>query len=136
MYRRDWKVLRTAFSSLTLGVANAFTVAFVASILFHIPLQSEIVDRIAGDPLDYFMIAMFSGAAGTFAFYWPDLLEAVAGIAISVALLPPVVMISIGLSQGNPVLAGQAALIAAINVLGIVIASCLVTAIIMRWKGR
>ena len=58
------------------------------------------VDRLNAAMMDYFLVAFFSGLAGTYAFYSPKIHEAVAGIAISVALIPPVVMLGIGLGIG------------------------------------
>ena len=46
---------------------------------------------------DYFLVALFSGLAGTYAFFAPKIHLALTGIAISVALIPPVVMLGVGL---------------------------------------
>ena len=80
-------------------VDAATLVAIAAAVvvgLFHATdFRSEIVDRISASRMDYFFIALFSGLAGTYAFISPRIHEAVAGIAISVALIPPVVMLGI-----------------------------------------
>ena len=86
--------------------------------------------------MDYFFVAFFSGLAGTYAFFSPKIHEAVAGIAISVALIPPVVMLGIGLGLGiakeNANLVFVSSAIVFANVAGIYLGSIVMVAVLHR----
>ncbi len=138
-FRKDWKTFGTGFTTLIIGIIAAIIAVVSINLLSHIQEQSEILDRIRSAPLDYFFVAFFSGVAGTFAFFWPDIIEAIAGIAISVALIPPVVMLGIGIVQFDHILIVESALIVAVNVLGIFLASLLTSAglnLLLRYKQK
>lgn len=122
-YWRKWDTFLSNIKTLLLGVMIAVIVSSFINLFFPTANGSEIISRIASSPMDYLFVAVFSGLAGTFAFFWPDIVEAIAGIAISVALIPPVVMIGIGLATQNVVLFSVSALIAIINIGGILLGS-------------
>jgi uncharacterized hydrophobic protein (TIGR00271 family) len=99
-YQADWKELVRAIRTLAMGICSAVVVAAFVGLFYATAFRSEIIDRLSEGVLDYFFVAFFSGLAGTYAFFSPKIHEAVAGIAISVALIPPVVMLGIGLGLG------------------------------------
>ena len=68
-----------------------------------------------------FSSRFFPGVAGTYAFYSPKIHEAVAGIAISVAVIPPVVMLGVGLGIGIAIQNTDLVTVSATIVLGNVI---------------
>lgn len=119
-YERQRKGLIKAITSLAIGLIVAIIVSVIISLISitnHNRL--EIVDRIHTGQSGYFFVAFFSGLGGAFALCWPVTIEAIAGIAISVALIPPVAMISIGIAQFDyPVLVRSSAIVIA-NLLGI-----------------
>lgn len=80
--------------------------------------------------MDYFFVAFFSGLAGTYAFFSPKVHEAVAGIAISVALIPPVVMLGIGIAKENTDLIFVSATIVFANVIGIYLGSLVMVVVL------
>lgn len=88
--------------------------------MFASPYRSEITNRLGSEPLDYFIVALFSGMGGAYAYFSPKLHEAIVGIAVSVALLPPIVMLAIGISRLDDHIMRSGALIAGLNILGIV----------------
>jgi len=71
----------------------------------------------------YLMVAIISGLAGTLAIVKPNMNEALPGIAISVALVPPISALGIALSLLDPTMIQQSFDIFIINVIGILIAS-------------
>ena len=109
------KNFTTLFLSIIIGIATSFPVTS----------GSEITERILANQADYFAVAFFSGLAGTFAYFWPGIIEAIAGIAISVALIPPVVMVGIGLARWDMPLLTSSLEIVLINVSGITVGSFL-----------
>jgi len=122
-FKKDGKAFYQGVKTLLAGVALVVIVTTIINLLFPIVAHSEIIDRINGSALDYFFIAFFSGLAGTFAFFWPDIIEAIAGISIAVALVPPTVLVGIGLANADQHLFLLSSLIVAMNLLGIYLGS-------------
>lgn len=124
-FRSDWKIVLRSIKSLLVALMVAVTVSALLGIFFSVTERTEIIDRLSGSPMDYFFVALFSGLTGTFAFFWPDIIDAVAGIAIAVALIPPVVLVGIGLGNLNHDLMIESSLIVLINIIGIYLGSLL-----------
>lgn len=61
-------------------------------------LSLEIIDRVIAPKMVYFIIAFASSIAVTFAWTKEDLSAAVSGVAVAVALLPPLATTGIGLA--------------------------------------
>ncbi len=128
--RRDWATLLHAVRTFAIGLIIAIAVAAITSALFAPAYRSEITSRLNSAPLDYLCVAFFSGLAGTYAYFSPKLHEAVVGIAVSVALIPPIVMLAIGISRLDNQVMGSGILIAGLNVLGIIAGSMAMSAVL------
>jgi uncharacterized hydrophobic protein (TIGR00271 family) len=92
---------KKAFKSISLGIILA--VFFSAAITMVIPLKentAEILVRTSPNILDLF-IALFSGLAGAFAVTFKKISNSIVGVAISVALMPPLCVTGIGISTGQ-----------------------------------
>lgn len=122
----DIKTFLKKLYSLAITIMLIIVVSFLFASLFDFPVSSEVIERLLASHTDYFLVAFFSGIAGTFAFYWPGILEAVTGIAISVALIPPVVLLGIGLAIADISIVNSSEAIILINLLGIVLGASLV----------
>ena len=134
---KKWKTLSRNILALFLGIITAVVVGFVVSLFLPTDIgSSEIITRITSSSIDYFLVALFSGLTGTFAFFWPEILEAIAGVAISVALIPPVVMIGIGLSKLDAALISSSINIVFVNVLGILLGSVIAVAALSSYAKK
>ena len=135
-YQADWSALRRAIATFAVGFVAAVAAAVVVGLISATTFRSEIVDRLTASNMDYFLVAFFSGLAGTYAFYSPKIHEAVAGIAISVAVIPPIVMLGIGLGIGltkqNTNLVFVSGMIVLGNVIGIYLGSMVMVAVLHR----
>ena len=84
--------------------------------------------------MDYFLVAFFFRAGRDLSFYSPGIYEAVAGIAISVAVIPPIVMLGIGLGIGiakqNTNLVFVSGMIVLGNIIGIYLGSIVMIAVL------
>lgn len=121
----DFKLISRSFFTVTKSFAYGVAIAGFATILFNreaTELTSEIVLRIKPD-LTHIAIAVVSGFAGSFALVKPQLNETLPGIAISVALIPPIAVVGIGMATINFVLMGGALILFIINALGVMSAS-------------
>lgn len=90
-----------AFKSISLGII--LSVLFSATVTFISPLKentTEILVRTSPNIMDLF-IALFSGLAGAFAVTFKKISGSIVGVAISVALMPPLCVTGIGISTGQ-----------------------------------
>ena len=131
--------------SILTGIALVIGIAFICTIAIDLRVVgSEIVARTAPSTLDL-MIALCSGAAAAFAHARIGIASSIAGVAIAVALVPPLSVVGIGLALGDSAvsaeaialsdfhhrgngtsMAGGAFLLFLTNILGIVAAAILV----------
>jgi len=126
----DVKIIKKSLFSLISGLISAVLFSAIIALLAPFNLSgSEIIERLNADPLIYFLIAFFSGLAGTFAFFWPRITEAITGIAISVALLPPSCIVGIALVGYREILFNSS-LIVILNVAGIILGSIMILTIL------
>ncbi len=115
----DWSMVKFAFVSIFLSVAIAVVTAMFITFQY-VPLGAELAileqTRIA------FMlpVAIASGAAASLALSYHTVKESISGIAIAVALIPPLVTIGIGLGGTDWFLVQEAAKIFVINLFGII----------------
>ena len=133
-YRKDWNAFIRAGRTFALGFLAAISAAVAIGLTYATTFRSEILDRLSEATTDYVLVAFFSGLAGTYAFFSPRIHAAVAGSAISVALIPPVVMLGIGLGIGiakqdtNLVLTSGTIVLS--NVFGIYLGSIVMVAVL------
>ena len=66
----------------------------------HFINTAEIISRTQPDLL-YFIVAILSGASGAYAYARPDLSEKIVGIAISTAIIPPIIVAGLGIAIQN-----------------------------------
>lgn len=120
----DVTLMRKSVQTLLAGIALAVLLA--AAIGFLWPLKpSDIDTSLTEAGIDSVVVALASGAAAALSLT-TGLSSAMVGVMVAVALLPPVVMAGITLGQGRPGLAIGAALLLAVNVVCVNLASKIV----------
>ena len=120
----DIDLIKRSFFTILKSFAYGIFSAFIATLLFSSQFQSltpEILLRIHPS-LTYAVIAVIAGLAGAFALVKPQLNETLPGIAISVALIPPIAVTGIGMAKFNWALISGSILLFLINTVGIVFA--------------
>jgi uncharacterized hydrophobic protein (TIGR00271 family) len=136
-YQADWSAFIRTVGTFAVGFIAAVAAAVAVGPFSATTFRSEIVDRLSAAGLDYFHVALFSGLAGTYAFYSPKIHEAVAGIAIPVAVIPPIVMLGIGIAKQDNNLMYVSGTIVLGNVIGIYVGSFVMAALLRRIsRGR
>ena len=88
-------------------------------------LPSEVLARTSPDVRDL-LIALAAGAAGSYATVRRDVSGALPGVAVAVALVPPLACVGVLIGRGQPDLAGGAELLFATNLFGIILAAAVV----------
>lgn len=114
----DFRTIRSALKTLAVGVAFALAMAML--IVWFSPLKQathEILSRTEPTFFDL-LVAIFSGLAGAYATITRRG-EAIVGVAIATALMPPLAVVAYGLVLMNWSIAGGAALLLMTNLLAI-----------------
>lgn len=127
-YQADWRALLEALLTFMTGFIAAIAAAAAVNLVYATTFQSEIIDRLSAAGVDNALVAFFSGLAATYALFSPKMHEAIAGIAISVALIPPAVMLGIGIAEQNSHLVYASGIIVLCNVFGIYLGSIVMVA--------
>lgn len=100
------RLLHRASLTLITGIAFVIVISFLSTILLGSRVAgSEILARSNPNLLDL-GVAITAGAAGAFVFTRRSIANALPGVAISVALVPPLCVTGIGLALGNRFSAG------------------------------
>lgn len=122
MVMSNGKVLGRSFGtllkSLFIGLGLAFLTAFLfgETSMYH---TFEVLSRTEPTYL-HFLVAVIAGAAVSFALAQPEWSEAIPGIAISVALIPPLATIGIGLAALDAEIIRGASVVLLLNLIGII----------------
>ena len=120
----DVALFRKSFMAIAVGTAISIALAWLLGFMVAIPqFGSEITSRSQPTLIDL-GIAIAAGAIAGFAKVEPKISSSLAGTAIAVALMPPVCVIGLGLSEADWILSGGATLLYITNLLGITL-SCM-----------
>lgn len=84
----------------------------------------------------YLAVAVVSGIAGAFAFLKPQFNEHLTGVAISVALIPPIAAIGVGLAELDGVIIRAGAVQFVVNIIGIIFASMIVFSLLNFYRSK
>lgn len=105
------------------GIALVFSI--IATLLFadgDVTTSYEIMNRTSVDLL-HFLIAVVAGGAVSFTLGQSEWSETVPGIAISVAIIPPLAVVGIGIAAFNTTIIAGSLVMLLINIIGIVFAA-------------
>lgn len=126
LLRQDMKLSVESIKTIVVGVL--ITLLTAASIAWVLPLEhltEEMQGRIKPSILDM-IVAVVSGAAAGYAKYNSKIASTFAGVAIAVALVPPLATAGIGLGWGDWVMLYQAFLLFLTNLIGIIFAASVI----------
>lgn len=120
------RLAREASRSIIYG----FLLALVISFLFGLfspydQLSSELLSRGSPNSLDLF-VAFFSGAAAAYAMARPNLMGAIAGVAVAAALVPPICTVGISVAQGKFGNGQGAAILFSVNLVAIILGAAFI----------
>ncbi|MGB6337735.1 MAG: DUF389 domain-containing protein [Thermoanaerobaculia bacterium] len=120
------RMLRRAGISTFQGAILAIAVATVVTMLVPaLRPTAEIMARVQPNLLDL-MVALAAGAAAAYAVSRSSVAAALPGVAISVALVPPLCVVGYGVGSSNFDIAGGSLLLFLTNLVGIVLVGALV----------
>ncbi len=120
------RLLRRSSFTVLKGILLTIGVAWIVTSIIGLETRdAEIMSRIKPTLID-FGIAMAAGAAGAFANTRRSISSAMPGVAIAVALVPPLSVVGIGLAQGEAEIALGALLLFVTNLICIIFFGSLV----------
>ena len=122
--------LGTAVLQVAVASAASIAMAWLVALLFPdgvfaLVLPNELLSRTEPTLLDL-GIALAAGAAGAYVLVHKESVSALPGVAVAVALVPPLAVVGISLGLGNYDDAGGAMLLYITNLAGIVLAAMVV----------
>lgn len=125
--KQVFQSLLLLFAGTVLSIGISFICAYTVSFIDGTPLafNEEILSRTDPNFL-YFLVALVSGMAGAYTYAKPNLKESIAGIAIAVALVPPLAVTGIGIAGNNVHVFLSSLLLYTSNLLGISFGSILI----------
>lgn len=119
------KALRS-FGVVVLATVGSIALSYVlAAIFMNGELSSEVTSRVAPDIRDL-VVALGAGTAGAYATVRKDTSSSLPGVAVAVALIPPLAAVGITLEAGNPTFARGAMLLYTTNLAAIILAGAVV----------
>ncbi|MGD2101650.1 MAG: DUF389 domain-containing protein [Acidimicrobiia bacterium] len=107
---------------VVIGVGGAYLMALISPEFTAITANSEVLSRTAPTILDL-LIALAAGAAGGYAMTHPNVGNSLPGVAIAVALAPPLAVVGYSLEEAEWTFATGAFLLFLTNLVGIVVAA-------------
>lgn len=131
MVAANQRLLKRAFFTLIKGILLTILISFLITKVVGIrTLGSEIAGRVSPTLLDM-GVALAAGAAGSYAKSRKSIADALPGVAIAVALVPPLSVVGIGLAMNSQSVAVGASLLFLANLTGIIFSGALV----FLWQG-
>lgn len=123
--RQDRRLIKSSIITVGLGLGVGYLFAIILTLITPLAdLNSEISMRIKPNIIDL-GVAVISGAAGAYAHSKEEIAKTLAGVAIAVALVPPLAVSGIGIGWGNWNVFFGAFLLLLTNLTGMVLAGSL-----------
>lgn len=123
--RSDHSLVQPSLKSLAIGLTVGLVCAAIFALLTPLrTLTPEMAGRLHPSLLDL-MVALLSGIAAAYAHAREEITRSLAGVAIAVALVPPLAVVGIGAGWMDPDLMLGASLLLITNLIGIMLASSL-----------
>lgn len=123
----DSNLMARSFSTITKSVGYGLVVGFVIGFVFSNHDATTIFpNAVISSSLMYSVVAVIAGFAAALAMTKPHLNETLPGVAISVALVPPLATAGIGLALFEWQIVSDSLLLFIVNAIGIVFSSMIV----------
>jgi uncharacterized hydrophobic protein (TIGR00271 family) len=121
--RGDVTLFRDSIVKIIIGIIIALlSSALITSLFPHKPITDEMLARLNPTLLDL-AVAIISGIAAAYSKSFKEIIQSLAGVAIAVALVPPLAVAGIGIGRMDFSFFYQAYLLFSTNLIGIIIAA-------------
>ncbi len=121
--RGNIELFKSSIGKIILGIFIAlFSSALITSLFPHKPVTDEMLARLNPTLLDL-AVAIISGIAAACSKSFREIIQSLAGVAIAVALVPPLAVAGIGIGRLDFYFFYQAFLLFSTNLIGIIISA-------------
>ncbi len=121
--RGNIELLKNSVAKIVLGIMLALLASALITQLFpHKMMSSEMSARLSPSLLDL-AVAIIAGIAGAYSKSFKEIMQSLAGVAIAVALVPPLAVAGIGIGRANLDFFLHAFLLFSTNLIGITLAA-------------
>ncbi|MFV2057423.1 MAG: TIGR00341 family protein [Thiohalomonadales bacterium] len=125
LLRQNNRLFDDSIKKIILGIFLALSASMLISLMFpHKPVTTEMLGRLNPTLLDL-AVAIVSGIAAAYSKSYKEIMQSLAGVAIAVAIVPPLAVAGIGLGQADIGFFLQAFLLFFTNLIGIIISAAL-----------
>ena len=125
MLRGDMTLFKNSIKKIVIGIIIALLSSALIALLFpHKPVTDEMLARLNPTLLDL-AVAIISGIAAAYSKSFKEIIQSLAGVAIAVALVPPLAVSGIGIGHLDFYFFYQAFLLFSTNLTGIIIAAAI-----------
>lgn len=121
----DWRMIRLSLISIIWSLVLAISVGVILT-FFYFPQGADHAVFTQVDRVIMWPVAVAAGAVAAFAVCYSHLKEALPGVAVAVALVPPLASLGIGLGAWNWPLAEKAATVLLVDLFGIILISIII----------
>ncbi|MEM9336510.1 MAG: DUF389 domain-containing protein [Patescibacteria group bacterium] len=124
----NYNVLGRSVSTLTKSVGAGLGLSVIAAFFFGdatMYATAEVMSRTEPHLLHFF-VAVVAGAAVAYVMARPEWSATLPGVAIAVALIPPLAAVGVGIAALDPIIIKGASLILGLNFLGIIFAAVVI----------
>jgi uncharacterized hydrophobic protein (TIGR00271 family) len=119
------KMIKKSLGKIAVGITIALLASIIITLLFpDKPITGEMQARLNPTLLDL-AVAIISGIAAAYSKSFKEIIQSLAGVAIAVALVPPLAVAGTGIGRWDFQFFFQAFLLFSTNLVGIVIAATL-----------
>jgi uncharacterized hydrophobic protein (TIGR00271 family) len=123
---KDKEIFLVNVRNLFLEFFFGVIICYILSFILNINIQNvAIVSRMGNNPIIYFLVAILAGSSAVFSLFSPDVSEELTGVAVSVALVPPIAVMGIALDNFSTEFLLKAGSNLLLNFLGIVVGAYL-----------
>jgi len=123
LLRQEDPLIKRSIGKIALGILLALMIASLMTVLLpDKPVTVEMEARLNPTVLDL-IVAITAGVAGAYTKSHKEILQSLAGVAIAVALVPPLAVAGIGIGRGDIEFFFHAFLLFSTNLIGITLAA-------------
>lgn len=134
----DYKLITRSFYTIVKATAFSLLAAVILA-MFFLPQSQGVTPEIlkrTDTSIIYVVIAIIAGMAASFAYIKPQLNKTLPGIAIAVALIPPLSVTGIGIAMFDWNIISKAFSLFLFNIVGIIFASTVVFSLMNLYVKR
>ncbi len=125
--RKNKKLLLKGIKKLLLEIVLGIAISIVLSFFLNIDIyEVNLITKLGQNKFIYFLVALISGSSAGLSLFGPDISEKLTGVAVSVALVPPIAIIGIAIDNLNKTFLFHATLNLFLNLIGIIIGAYII----------